>query len=68
MSCYSLYPGKNLGALGDAGVITTNNLNIYKKLVTMRNIGSKKFIHDIVGYNNRLDTIQASFLQIKLKI
>ena len=68
MSCYSLYPGKNLGALGDAGVITTNNLNIYKKLVTMRNIGSsKKFIHDIVGYNNRLDTIQASFLQIKLK-
>ena len=42
MSCYSLYPGKNLGALGDAGVITTNNLNIYKKLVTMRNIGSSK--------------------------
>lgn len=68
ISCYSLYPGKNLGALGDAGIITTNNALLYKKLLNLRNIGSsKKFIHNIVGYNNRLDTIQASFLQIKLR-
>ncbi len=68
ISCYSLYPGKNLGALGDAGVITTNNYLIYKKILKLRNIGSsKKFIHDEIGFNNRLDTIQAAFLNIKLQ-
>ena len=68
ISCYSLYPGKNLGALGDAGIITTNNDLLYKKLLKLRNIGSsKKFIHDEIGFNNRLDTIQAAFLNIKLQ-
>jgi dTDP-4-amino-4,6-dideoxygalactose transaminase len=68
ISCYSLYPGKNLGALGDAGIITTNNALLYKKLLKLRNIGSsKKFIHDEIGFNNRLDTIQAAFLNIKLQ-
>tara|TARA_Y100001970_G_scaffold232976_1_gene290223 strand:+ start:4071 stop:5165 length:1095 start_codon:yes stop_codon:yes gene_type:complete len=68
ISCFSLYPGKNLGAYGDAGIITTNNRNIYLKLRKLRNLGSeKKFIHDSVGLNSRLDTIQAIILNEKLK-
>ncbi len=68
ISCFSLYPGKNLGAYGDAGIITTNNLNFYNKLKKLRNLGSeKKFIHDEVGLNSRLDTIQAIILNEKLK-
>ena len=68
ISCFSLYPGKNLGAYGDAGIITTNNKNFYNKLRKLRNLGSeKKFIHELVGYNSRLDTIQAIVLNAKLK-
>ncbi len=68
MSCFSLYPGKNLGAYGDAGIITTNNLNFYKRLKKLRNLGSeKKFIHDSIGLNSRLDTIQAIILNEKIK-
>ena len=68
MSCFSLYPGKNLGAYGDAGIITTNNFDYYNKLKKLRNLGSeKKFIHDEVGLNSRLDTIQAIILNEKLK-
>lgn len=68
ISCFSLYPGKNLGAYGDAGIITTNNFKIYKKLRKLRNLGSeKKFIHENVGLNSRLDTIQAIILNEKLK-
>ncbi len=68
ISCFSLYPGKNLGAYGDAGVITTNNHSLYYKLRKLRNLGSeKKFIHDEVGVNSRLDTIQAIILNEKLK-
>tara|TARA_B110000037_G_C17103546_1_gene498970 strand:+ start:1254 stop:2375 length:1122 start_codon:yes stop_codon:yes gene_type:complete len=68
ISCFSLYPGKNLGALGDAGIITTNNKNFYKKLLKLRNFGStKKYYHESLGYNFKLDNIQASFLSIKLK-
>ena len=68
ISCFSLYPGKNLGAYGDAGIITTNNLKFYLKLKKLRNLGSeKKFIHDTVGLNSRLDTIQAIILNEKLK-
>jgi len=69
ISTFSLYPGKNLGAYGDAGIITTNNKSIYKKIKTIRNLGSeKKFIHDMIGFNSRLDTIQAIILNHKLKI
>lgn len=69
LACFSLYPGKNLGALGDAGIITTNNSNFYKNLIKLRNFGSrKKFFHDIQGYNFKLDNIQASFLSLKLKL
>ena len=68
ISCFSLYPGKNLGAYGDAGIITTNNRSFYYKLRKLRNLGSeKKFIHDEVGVNSRLDTIQAIILNEKLK-
>ena len=64
----SFFPAKPLGAYGDAGIITTNNLNFYNKLKKLRNLGSdKKFIHDEVGLNSRLDTIQAIILNEKLK-
>jgi len=69
ISCFSLYPGKNLGAYGDAGIITTNNLSHYNKIKNFRNLGSTvKFIHTQVGFNSRLDTIQASVLIEKLKL
>jgi dTDP-4-amino-4,6-dideoxygalactose transaminase len=68
ISCFSLYPGKNLGAYGDAGIITTNNKRLYEIIKKIRNLGSKKkFIHDYVGMNSRLDTIQAIILNQKIK-
>lgn len=67
MAVYSLYPGKNLGAIGDAGVITTNDEIIYERLKSLRNYGSKiKYHYDELGYNNRLDSIQAVVLSEKL--
>jgi dTDP-4-amino-4,6-dideoxygalactose transaminase len=64
----SFYPGKNLGALGDAGAITTNNEELAKKIMMLRNYGSeKKYYNDEIGFNMRLDEIQAAFLSIKLK-
>tara|TARA_R100000388_G_scaffold89212_1_gene69889 strand:+ start:681 stop:1790 length:1110 start_codon:yes stop_codon:yes gene_type:complete len=68
VSAFSLYPGKNLGAAGDAGIVTTNDEQIYNKLLSLRNIGSiKKYEHNIKGYNHRLDTIQAIILNHKMK-
>ena len=67
-SCYSFYPSKNLGAYGDAGIITTENSNLYKKLLILRNLGAvKKNHHQYEGLNSRLDTLQASVLLQKLK-
>ncbi|GHE68587.1 DegT/DnrJ/EryC1/StrS family aminotransferase [Roseivirga thermotolerans] len=64
----SFYPGKNLGALGDAGAITTNCSELYQSLKTIRNYGSEKKYHNqVIGYNARLDEIQAAFLSVKLK-
>jgi len=65
---FSFYPGKNLGAFGDAGLITTNSIHEYTKLIALRNQGTleDRYIHDIVGFNSRLDTIQAGILLIKL--
>ncbi len=69
ISCFSLYPGKNLGAYGDAGIITTNNRLYYNKIKNFRNLGSDtKFIHTQVGFNSRLDTIQAAILIRKLSL
>ena len=68
ISTFSLYPGKNLGAYGDAGIITTNSKILNNKIRKIRNLGSeKKFIHDTIGLNSRLDTIQAIILNYKLK-
>ncbi len=64
----SFYPGKNLGALGDAGAITTDSDELALKIQSLRNYGShKKYFNEILGYNNRLDELQAAFLSIKLK-
>ena len=68
ISTFSLYPGKNLGAYGDAGVITTNNKKFYTTIKKLRNLGSLvKFKHDLVGMNSRLDSLQAIILNHKLK-
>ena len=67
LSCFSFYPGKNLGCYGDGGAITTNNIRLYKTLLKMRNLGSIiKHKHDEIGINSRLDTLQASILIEKL--
>lgn len=64
----SFYPGKNLGALGDAGAITTNNESLANAAKTLRNYGSStKYFNEIIGYNNRLDELQAALLSVKLK-
>ena len=68
ISCYSFYPAKNLGAYGDAGLVSTNDKIIYKKLLALRNLGSiKKNKHLLIGLNSRLDTIQSVVLNQKLK-
>ena len=64
----SFYPGKNLGALGDGGAILTNDSAIASKVKQLRNYGSAvKYQHDSLGYNSRLDELQAAFLRVKLK-
>lgn len=65
---FSFYPGKNLGALGDGGAITTNDPEFYEKVKALRNYGSKqRYVHTYNGINSRLDEIQAAFLRIKLR-
>jgi dTDP-4-amino-4,6-dideoxygalactose transaminase len=69
ISVYSLYPGKNLGALGDAGVLTTNLEKYWERGKILRNYGSKvKYHHDDLGHNHRMDTIQAIILNLKLPL
>lgn len=65
----SFYPGKNLGALGDGGAVLTNDDAIAEQVKQLRNYGSKvKYQHDLVGYNSRLDEMQAAFLRAKLAV
>ena len=67
-SAFSLYPGKNLGAAGDAGIVVTDDEKLYSRMLHLRNYGSTiKYQHDSFGYNNRLDSIQAIILDEKLK-
>lgn len=63
----SFYPGKNLGALGDAGAVTTNNPALAQKIRLLRNYGSQqKYYNDVLGHNSRLDELQAAVLRVKL--
>ncbi len=64
---WSFYPGKNLGALGDGGAVTTNDESLAERLRELRNYGSKvKYHNNVIGYNSRLDELQAAFLRVKL--
>lgn len=64
----SFFPSKNLGAFGDAGMVLTNNKSVYEKITILRNQGNKeKYHHTMLGFNNRMDTIQAAVLKVKLK-
>jgi len=64
---FSFYPGKNLGAFGDAGGVTTSDENVYQRILGLRNYGSKiKYVNEVKGYNCRLDELQAAFLRVKL--
>ncbi|MFY9909019.1 MAG: DegT/DnrJ/EryC1/StrS family aminotransferase [Candidatus Sulfotelmatobacter sp.] len=66
-AAFSFYPGKNLGACGEAGAATTNDPEIAKEMKMLRDHGqAKKYYHDIEGYNGRLDAIQAGLLHVKL--
>ena len=65
---WSFYPGKNLGALGDGGAITTNDSALADRIRVLRNYGSRvKYVNETKGYNSRLDPIQAAVLRVKLK-
>jgi dTDP-4-amino-4,6-dideoxygalactose transaminase len=66
LSCFSFYPTKNLGALGDGGAVCTNNILFNDRLKLLRNLGSKvKYEHDVIATNSRLDSLQAAFLLSK---
>ena len=68
LAAFSFYPTKNLGCLGDGGSIVTNKVDFFRKIRMIRNYGSeKKYFNDYVGFNSRLDEIQAAFLRVKLK-
>ena len=67
-AAFSFYPGKNLGACGEAGAVTTNDATLAKKVRMLRDHGqAQKYCHEIEGYNGRLDALQAGILQTKLK-
>ena len=68
VACFSFFPGKNLGAYGDGGAVVTNKKKIYETLIKLRTHGAKKkFQHELIGINSRLDTIQAAILTSKLQ-
>jgi len=68
IAAFSFYPGKNLGAYGDAGAVVTNNQEYYTRMRLLVNHGrTEKYIHEVEGYNYRMDTLQAAVLNVKLK-
>ena len=67
-AAFSFYPGKNLGACGEGGAVTTNDGDIASKIRMLRDHGqAKKYYHDMEGYNGRLDSMQAGILHVKLR-
>ena len=67
-AAFSFYPSKNMGAYGDGGIITTSNPELYEKIKMLRYVGQRvKFIHEVVGFQDRLDELQAAMMSIKLK-
>jgi dTDP-4-amino-4,6-dideoxygalactose transaminase len=68
MGCFSFYPAKNLGACGEGGAVTTNNPGYAQQIRLLRDWGStKKYLHDVMGYNYRLEGIQGAILRVKLR-
>ncbi|MBV9270191.1 MAG: DegT/DnrJ/EryC1/StrS family aminotransferase, partial [Candidatus Eremiobacteraeota bacterium] len=68
IASFSFYPGKNLGAYGEGGGVTSNDAQFDKRMRLLRNHGSdKKYVHDVVGYNYRMDGIQGAILDVKLR-
>lgn len=66
---WSFYPGKNLGALGDGGAVTTNHEDVADNISLLRNYGSRqKYLHEVIGVNSRLDPLQAAVLSVKLSV
>lgn len=67
VGCFSFYPGKNLGCYGDGGAVTTGDPELYRAIQSLRHLGSvKKYYHERIGLNSRLDTLQARILDVKL--
>ncbi len=66
--CFSFYPGKNLGSYGEGGAVTTASEDVAHSLRMYRNVGqSEKYIHPVVGFNSRLQSMQAAVLRVKLR-
>lgn len=68
VAAFSFYPGKNLGAYGDGGAVTTNDAELAERIRILRNLGQEeKYRHVLLGWNERLDTVQAAVLRVKLR-